>query len=150
MNASKQLHRILYVTVSVTLVAVALAGSIRPANAGISRTDPTPARDTAMDRNLPDPRGLREEQNMRYQGALDRLREAQIDAQAQRDIGYRNCREDRGCLRQLAEQYQTRIREIGNRRTEENALYRKAMIEIGQMERERKTYAQMRDRRAHV
>jgi len=91
-----------------------------------------------------DPSGLRQEQKANFETQMRLIREGQIQAEADRTVGLRNCKKDKACERQVMDSYHDRQRELANQKTQKTAQYKIIQGEIAELERKWKAYQRER------
>ena len=91
---------------------------------------PVPAEPKAVD-----PSGLRQEEKARWESDMRVIREGQIQAEADRTVGLRNCQKDKACAKQVMDAYHDRQRELANQKTQRTAQHKQVLLEIAELER---------------
>jgi hypothetical protein len=112
------------------LVIVALGGVLAPASTMGQLPAPAP----------PNPGRLRQAEQTRWEGDMRAIRKGQIEAEAARTVGLRNCKSDKACERQVMDAYHDQQRELANQKTLANAKHKETLLEIAEMERQWKEY----------
>ena len=117
-------------TVAAVLALAVLSGALVPAPVLAQG-----ARSVEGEPKAIDPSGLRQEQKADFERAMREIREGQIQAEADRTVGLRNCKKDKACERQVMDVYHDRQRELANQKTQKTAQYKIVLGEIAELER---------------
>jgi hypothetical protein len=126
-------------TVAAVLALAVLSGALVPAPVLAQG-----ARSVEEEPKAIDPSGLRQEQKADFERAMREIREGQIQAEADRTVGLRNCKKDKACERQVMDAYHDRQRELANQKTQKTAQYKIVLGEIAELERRWKEYQRTR------
>ena len=104
---------------------------------------PAVAAPPAPNESIPNPQGLREQEQIRHDKAMRVLKEQKIDASPQRTFDRRSCGNDHGCILGVEARYRDKVIAIDKKMPEETALHRKALLEIAEMERQYRSYGRL-------